>query len=109
MNGGIVIKYNASQRYTTDAVSAAVFRQVCEAANVPVQRYSNRADLPGGSTLGNISTAHVSVHSVDIGLPQLAMHSAYEVAGTRDTEYLVSAMTNYFGRSFSIGADGLKI
>lgn len=109
MNGGIVIKYNASQRYTTDAVSAAVFQQVCEAANVPVQRYSNRADLPGGSTLGNISTAHVSVHSVDIGLPQLAMHSAYEVAGARDTEYLVSAMTTYFGRSFSIGADGIKI
>lgn len=109
MNGGIVVKYNASQRYTTDAFSAAVFQQICEAANVPIQRYSNRADLPGGSTLGNISTAHVSVQSVDIGLPQLAMHSAYEVAGVRDTEYLIRAMTVYFGRSFSIGSEGIKI
>ena len=109
LNGGIVIKYNASQRYTTDAVSAAVFQQVCEAVGVPLQRYSNRADLPGGSTLGNISTAHVSIHSVDIGLPQLAMHSAYEVAGAGDTEALVKAMTYYFGRSFRIGPDGIKI
>ena len=109
MNGGIVIKYNASQRYTTDAVSAAVFRQICEEAGVALQRYSNRADLPGGSTLGNISTAHVSVHSVDIGLPQLSMHSACEVAGARDAEDLVKAMTAYYSRSFSIGADGIEI
>ena len=109
LNGGIVLKYNASQRYTTDAVSAAVFQQVCEAAGVPLQRYSNRADLPGGSTLGNISTAHVSVHSVDIGLPQLAMHSAYEVAGAKDTEDLVKVMTDYFGRSFRIGPNGIEI
>lgn len=109
LNGGIVLKYNASQRYTTDAVSAAVFQQVCEAAGVPLQRYSNRADLPGGSTLGNISTAHVSVHSVDIGLPQLAMHSAYEVAGAKDTEDLVKVMIDYFGRSFRIGPNGIEI
>ena len=109
LNGGIVIKYNASQRYTTDAVSAAVFRQVCDEIGVPLQRYSNRADLPGGSTLGNISTAHVSVHSVDIGLPQLAMHSACEVAGVQDTEYLVKAMTAFFGRSFSNGPQGIKL
>ena len=109
MNGGIVIKYNASQRYTTDAVSAAVFRQICEEAGVPVQSYSNRADLPGGSTLGNISTAHVSVHSVDIGLPQLAMHSAYEMAGAKDTECLIKAMTSYFSRSFCVGAAGVEI
>ena len=109
LNGGVVIKYNASQRYTTDAVSAAVFRQVCDEAEVPLQRYSNRADLPGGSTLGNISTAHVSIHSVDIGLPQLAMHSAYELAGALDTEYLVRTMTAFFGRSFSVGPNGIKI
>ena len=109
LNGGIVLKYNASQRYTTDAVSAAVFRQVCDEAGVSLQRYSNRADLPGGSTLGNISTAHVSVHSVDIGLPQLAMHSACEVAGAQDTEDLVRAMTVFFGRSFSNGSQGIQI
>lgn len=74
-----------------------------------MQRYSNRADLPGGSTLGNISTAHLSVHSVDIGLPQLAMHAAYEVAGTQDTEDLVRVMTTYYSRSFHMNAEGCSI
>ena len=100
LNGGIVLKYNANQRYTTDAASAAVFRQVCREAGVPVQSYSNRADLPGGSTLGNISSAHLSIPTVDIGLPQLAMHACYEVAGTEDTAALVRAMTVYFSKSF---------
>ena len=100
LNGGVVIKYNANQRYTTDALSDAVFRQVCREAQVPVQSYSNRADLPGGSTLGNISGSHLSIPAVDIGLPQLAMHAACEVAGVRDTEALVRAMTVYFSRSF---------
>lgn len=109
LNGGVVLKYNANQRYTTDAVSAAVFRQVCREAGVPVQRYSNRADLPGGSTLGNISTAHLSVYSVDIGLPQLAMHAAYEVAGARDTAYLARAMTAYYSRSFRALPEGFEI
>jgi aspartyl aminopeptidase len=109
LNGGVVVKYNAAQRYTTDAVSDAVFRKICADAGVPVQRYSNRADLPGGSTLGNISTAHLSVHSVDIGLPQLAMHSVCEVAGSRDTAYLVQAMTAYFGRTIQIGPEGIQI
>ena len=106
LNGGIVIKYNANQRYTTDAVSGAVFQAVCQEAGVPIQRYSNRADLPGGSTLGNISTAHLSVPTVDIGLPQLAMHSVCETAGAADTEYLVKAMTAYFSRDFHYDSDG---
>ena len=106
LNGGIVIKYNANQRYTTDAVSGAVFQAVCQEAGVPIQRYSNRADLPGGSTLGNISTAHLSVPTVDIGLPQLAMHSVCETAGAADTEYLVKAMTAYFSRNFHHDSDG---
>ena len=97
MNEGIVIKYNANQRYTTDTVSAAVFQGICQRADVPVQRYSNRADLPGGSTLGNISTAHFSVPTVDIGLPQLAMHSAVETAGMMDTEYAVRALKEFWG------------
>ena len=109
LNGGLVVKYNAAQHYTTDAVSDAVFRRICSDADVSVQRYSNRADLPGGSTLGNISTAHVSVHSVDIGLPQLAMHASYEVAGVRDTEYLIRAMKAYYSRSFRADADGFEI
>ena len=106
LGGGIVIKYNANQRYTTDAVSGAVFQAICQEAGVPVQRYSNRADLPGGSTLGNISTAHLSVPTVDIGLPQLAMHSVCETAGAADTDYLVKVMTAYFSRDFHRDRDG---
>lgn len=96
MNGGVVIKYNANQRYTTDAVSAAVFSEICRRAGVPTQRFSNRADLAGGSTLGNISSAHVSVDSVDIGLAQLAMHSAVETAGAKDTELLIKAAKAFY-------------
>ena len=106
LGGGVVIKYNANQRYTTDAVSAAVFSQICREAGVPVQRYSNRADLPGGSTLGNISSAHLSIPTVDIGLPQLAMHSCCETAGVRDTDYLVRAMTRFFQSRFHHLPDG---
>lgn len=96
LNGGIVIKHHGGQKYTTDAVSAAKLKLLCEKAGVPVQSYANRSDIPGGSTLGNISTAHVSVSSVDIGLPQLAMHSAVETAGVRDTEYAVRVLKAFF-------------
>lgn len=106
LNGGIVLKYNANQRYTTDAVSAAVFTKLCADHQVPLQRYSNRADLPGGSTLGNIAMAHLSIPAVDIGLPQLAMHSCCELAGCSDTEALVKAMTAYFGCHLHREADG---
>lgn len=96
LNGGIVIKYHGSQKYATDAVSAAVMKSICEKADVPCQTYANRSDIPGGSTLGNISTAHVSVSSVDIGLPQLAMHSAVETSGVKDTGYAVEAFRVFF-------------
>ena len=96
MGKGVVIKYNANQRYTSDGVSAAIFRKVCEKAGAAVQTYCNRADLPGGSTLGNISLAHVSVPSVDIGLPQLAMHSCYETAAVSDAIALEEAMAAYY-------------
>ena len=105
VNGGLVLKFNANQRYTTDGVSAALFRRVCDRANVPVQTYCNRADLMGGSTLGNISVTHVSVLSADIGLPQLAMHSCYETAGVQDVEYLEDAMTAFYGAALEV-SDG---
>lgn len=89
LNGGIVLKYHGGQKYTTDAYSGAVLKELCCRADVPVQTYFNRSDIPGGSTLGNISASHVSVPSVDIGLPQLAMHSAAETAGARDTEFAI--------------------
>ena len=97
LGGGVVLKFNANQRYTTDGLSAAVFRAVCQKAEVTAQTYCNRADLPGGSTLGNISLAHVSVPSVDIGLPQLAMHSCYETAAVSDALSLEKAMQTYYG------------
>lgn len=99
LNGGVVVKYNAAQHYTTDALSDALFRELCRLAGVPVQRYSNRPDLPGGSTLGNISASHLSIPGVDIGLPQLAMHASYEVAGVRDGEYLARVMETFFSHS----------
>ena len=96
MGGGVVLKFNASQRYTTDGVSAAVFRKVCADAGVKVQSYCNRADIPGGSTLGHISLTHVSVPSADIGLPQLAMHSCLETSGVRATEQMVQALEAFY-------------
>ena len=96
INGGIVIKYNANQKYCTDAVSAAVFKDICKRTEVPCQILVNRSDIPGGSTLGNISNTQVAVNTVDIGLPQLAMHSPYETAGTEDTWSLIKAATVFF-------------
>ena len=107
MGGGVVIKYNANQRYTTDGVSAALFRKVCARAEVKVQTYCNRADIAGGSTLGNISLGHVSVPSVDIGLPQLAMHSCYETAAVADAIALEEAMAAYYGCTLLHSADGV--
>lgn len=96
MNGGIVIKYSANQKYTTDAYSGAVMKDLCERAEVPYQTFHNRSDLPGGSTLGNILTGQVSLKAVDIGLAQLAMHSSYETAGTKDTEYMIRVLQEFY-------------
>lgn len=106
MNKGVVIKQNANQKYTTDGASAAVFAAVCEKAGVPVQYFANRSDIPGGSTLGNISNAHVSMNTVDIGLAQLAMHSAYETAGTRDLEYMEKALKTFWETEIIMNEDG---
>ena len=99
LNGGVVLKFNANQKYTTNAISAAIFRQICENAGIPTQVYVNNSDIPGGSTLGNISLSHVSVTCCDIGCPQLAMHSPYETTGIRDTEYMTEAMKAFFSSS----------
>ena len=96
MNGGIVIKYNANQKYTTDGISEAMFRDVCSRADVPVQTFANKSNMAGGSTLGNIANRHLSIRTVDIGLAQLAMHSAYETAGVKDTEYLIKAVKEFY-------------
>ncbi len=96
LNRGIVIKYHGSQRYTTDGYSEAVMKSLCKEVGVPYQEFHNRSDIAGGSTLGNVSAGQVSIPAVDIGLPQLAMHSAVETAGSRDVEYLVQAIRKFY-------------
>ena len=106
MNGGIVVKFNANQKYTTDGVSEAVFHRICRDADVPVQHYANRSDMPGGGTLGNISGSHVSINTLDIGLAQLAMHSSYETAGARDVDYMIRGMKAFYETEIGCLADG---
>ena len=102
MNGGVVIKEAASGTYTTDALGRAVFTALCQEAGVPVQTFANRSDSRGGSTLGNLSNTQVSVHAVDVGLAQLAMHSSYETAGIKDTGYLMRALAAFYAAPLNI-------
>ena len=109
MGGGIVLKNNANLSYCTDGVSAAIFRKVCGKAGVPVQTFYNRADMMGGSTLGRISLGKISLPTVDIGLPQLAMHSCYETAATADAIYLEEAMAAYYGSTLTATETGWTV
>ena len=109
LNEGVVLKFNANQKYTTDGVSAAIFRKVCALADVPVQTYYNRADIAGGSTLGNISLSHVPVLTADIGLPQLAMHSCYETAGVHDVTALEQVITTFYSRDLAVSEDTYQL
>jgi aspartyl aminopeptidase len=102
LNGGVVIKEAANQKYTTDAFSRAVFTTICSMAGVPVQNFANRSDSAGGSTLGNLSNTQVSMHAVDLGLAQLAMHSSFETGGARDPYYLFEAMRKYYQTDITI-------
>ena len=106
MNGGVVIKHNANQKYTTDAVSSAIFSEICARAGVPVQHFANRSDVLGGSTLGNIANTHLSMNTVDIGLAQLAMHSSYETAGTKDVAYMTDALKAFYEAEIDMRGDG---
>ncbi len=96
MNKGIVIKSHASQSYTSDALSIAIFTSILDKANVPYQFFANRSDMASGGTLGNISSSHVSVPSLDIGLAQLAMHSSYETAGSNDIDHMINGLKAFF-------------
>lgn len=107
LNGGVVIKSNAAQKYATDAISAALFTAICKKAGVPVQLFANRSDMAGGSTLGSISNTKVALNTVDIGLAQLAMHSSYETGGTADTAYLIQAATAFYQSKIFCGGDGV--
>ncbi len=110
MGGGVALKFNAAKRYTTDGLSSAVFRKICADADVPVQTYYNRADVPGGATLGHISLSHVAVPMVDIGIPQLAMHSCYETLAVADVAYMEKAMQAFYSSAcVRVDADTVQI
>lgn len=97
LNCGIVLKFNGNAQYTTDGFSQAYIQDLCNQCEIPIQTFANRSDVPGGSTLGNIAMSHVSIASADIGLPQLAMHSAMETAGARDVENLITIAKYFYG------------
>ena len=109
VNGGVVVKFNANQKYTTDSISAAIFTEACRKAGVKHQTYYNRADMPGGSTLGSIANTKVSISTVDVGLPQLAMHSAVETAGAQDLSDMVAVLTRLYSSSIDVKGDKIII
>lgn len=109
LGSGVAVKYNANQRYATDAISDAVFRTLAARAGVNVQSYSNRADMPGGSTLGSIADTRVSVPTVDIGIPQLAMHSASEIMAESDLSDMVSVLRELYSSSLSVSCNKIDI
>ena len=110
LNRGLVIKEAANQHYCTDAFSRAALVAVLDDAGVPYQTFANRSDMAGGGTLGNLSNTQVSLHGVDVGLPQLAMHSSFETAGARDVELGIRALAAFYGANLLIdGADGLTL
>jgi aspartyl aminopeptidase len=96
MGGGPVVKFNANQKYLTDADSAAVFKTICELAGVPVQQFVNHSDIAGGSTLGNILTSQIELRGVDMGNPMWGMHSVRETAAVADHYYTTKAFTKFF-------------
>ena len=109
LNGGVVIKYNAAQLYTTDSYSSAIFLEMCKKVGVPTQMFCNRSDIRGGSTLGSISNTKVPLHAVDIGVAQLAMHSSYETCGAFDTGYMINAMKEFFSSSLLVKNGSVEI
>ena len=110
LNRGIVVKEAANQKYCTDAFSRAAFCAICDNAEIPYQAFANRSDSPGGSTLGNLSNTQVSMHGVDVGLPQLAMHSSFETIGVRDVTLATRALKAFYAADLRIdGADSIEL
>ena len=109
LGGGVVVKFNANQKYTTDALSAGIFTVLADSANIKLQNYHNRADMPGGSTLGSISNTRVSVSTIDIGLPQLAMHSATETCAVSDIDDMVKVLTAVYSTGIKKQGDDIVV
>ena len=106
LGGGVLLKYNARQTYTTSGFTGSAFSAICQKAGVPVQVASNRADVPGGSTLGNLLGHQILIPMVDIGLAQLAMHSSMETASCIDAEYMAKAVAEFYNTPISQPKDG---
>ena len=109
MNKGIAIKFNASNSYTSDGVSSSIFQKICKNASVPYQFFNNKSGMRSGSTLGNVLLSQVSLPSVDIGLPQLAMHSSYETAGTIDIKYAIKAFKEFYSSDIFVDKGKIEI
>ena len=110
LNQGIVVKEAANQKYCTDAFSRAVFCSLCNNVGVPFQRFANRSDMAGGSTLGNLSNMQASIHGADVGCAQLSMHSAYETAGARDVLLAERAIRAFYDADLDItSCDGATV
>lgn len=109
LNGGIVLKYNANQSYTSDGLSGSIVKELCAVAGVKVQEYTNRSDLRGGGTLGNISNSEISLTAADIGIAQLAMHSSNELMGIEDTDAMVALATIYYKTTIDIEGESFSI
>lgn len=109
LNSGVAIKYNANMAYTSDAYSSSFIKEMFNKAKLNYQEFSNRSDLRGGSTLGNISSTQISLHTVDIGIPQLAMHSCYETLGVNDLLDMVKLASTFYSSMFKLEEDGFQI
>ena len=96
LNKGPVIKVNANQRYATNSETAAVFRSICEQADIPYQSFVSRSDMACGSTIGPITASAVGVQTIDVGVAQFAMHSIRELAGASDAFYLFGALKEFY-------------
>lgn len=108
LGGGIVLKHAASESYTTNALSASLVREIAHRVELPLQEFTNRSDLRGGSTLGNLSNSEISILSADIGIPQLAMHSSYEVCASKDVEAMAKFVASFYETSFWVEEDGFS-
>ncbi len=96
---GVTIKYSMNQQYSTDAISAGAFMQLCEKAGVKVQKMFNRSGIPGGKSLGPLTDKYLPIDTVDVGIPMLAMHSAKEVIGISDLDDCIKVLEEFFGES----------
>ncbi|MCI0507881.1 MAG: M18 family aminopeptidase [Gammaproteobacteria bacterium] len=102
LNKGPVIKVNANQRYATNSRTSAVFRHLCKKADVPVQSFSMRNDMACGSTIGPITATELGVQTIDVGVPQFAMHSVRETAGVKDAHYLFRVLKEFYANEFDM-------